>query len=133
VHCTYYARDTYSKLAKNNFSNGEWAILTSYYTQALSSLSLRHFIPLGFALYLTSFPFLFFFSKLLVLPLALYLISALFFSSRISLRSKNTLLIPFVLYSFLVLHLSYGLGSVYGLFKLPFLKDKKSEKSTAGI
>ncbi|CAA6805039.1 MAG: Glycosyltransferase (EC, partial [uncultured Sulfurovum sp.] len=50
VRCTYYARDNFRDLAKNNYSNGFWNILTAYYTKTLNSLSLRHFIPLIFLL-----------------------------------------------------------------------------------
>ena len=48
--CTYLARETFSGLAKNNFGNGKWNILTVYYTRQMKSLSLRHFIPLLFVL-----------------------------------------------------------------------------------
>lgn len=50
TYCTYFARETYRALAKNNYSNGKWNILTVYYTKMFSSLSLRHFIPLLFLL-----------------------------------------------------------------------------------
>jgi glycosyltransferase involved in cell wall biosynthesis len=50
VKCTYYARENFTDLAKNNYANGFWNILTAYYTKTLSSLSLRHFIPLLFVL-----------------------------------------------------------------------------------
>ncbi len=50
ISCTYYAREDIKALAKNNFNNGKWNILTAYYTKNLDSLSLRHFIPLIFVL-----------------------------------------------------------------------------------
>ena len=50
TYCTYLARETWSGLAKNNYGNGKWNILTVYYTKTFSSLSLRHFIPLLFIL-----------------------------------------------------------------------------------
>jgi glycosyltransferase involved in cell wall biosynthesis len=50
IKCTYFARENYKDLAKNNFNNGLWNILTAYYTNTLNSLSLRHFIPLIFQL-----------------------------------------------------------------------------------
>lgn len=46
--CTYLARETYAKLARNNYGNGMWNMLTVYYTRQLKSLSLRHFVPLIF-------------------------------------------------------------------------------------
>lgn len=51
--CTYLARETYAKLARNNYGNGMWNMLTVYYTRQLKSLSLRHFVPLIFLLSLT--------------------------------------------------------------------------------
>ncbi|MFT0488947.1 glycosyltransferase family 2 protein [Bacteroides thetaiotaomicron] len=50
TYSTYLARETYSKLAKNNFGNGKWNILTVFYTGELRSLSVRHFVPLGFVI-----------------------------------------------------------------------------------
>ena len=37
-------------MAKNNFGNGKWNILTVYYTKQMKSLSIRHFVPLLFLL-----------------------------------------------------------------------------------
>ena len=48
--CTYYARETFKALAKNNYGNGKWNILTVFYTKHFSSLSVRHFVPLFFLL-----------------------------------------------------------------------------------
>lgn len=48
TYCTYLARETFKGLARNNFSNGKWNVLTVYYTRQLKSLSVRHFIPLVF-------------------------------------------------------------------------------------
>ena len=50
TYCTYLARETFKGLARNNFSNGKWNVLTVYYTRQLKSLSVRHFIPLVFLL-----------------------------------------------------------------------------------
>ena len=50
IRCTYFARETFRKLAENNLSNGFWNIRTFYITGRLRSLSIRHFIPLIFIL-----------------------------------------------------------------------------------
>ena len=68
TYCTYLARETFWGLAKNNFGNGKWNILTVFYTKQLNSLSIRHFIPLLFLLSLF-LPLLF----ALFYPLFLYL------------------------------------------------------------
>jgi len=119
VQSTYYARENFIDLAKNNFANGKWNILTAYYTRTLSSLSIRHFIPLIFILSL-------------LLPLLLAIISINFvwisFLSLVSylalvillslkLKKKSTGFF-YLVGSFLTLHLSYGAGSLAGLFSV---------------
>lgn len=121
---TYYARETFRALARNNYANGLWNILTVWYTRQFSSLSLRHFVPLLFVLSL-------------LLPLAaglawhplwylaaasavawLAVVSAI--SARLALRRRLNFF--YLVASFAVLHLSYGWGSLCGLLRLPFVK-----------
>ncbi len=118
VSCTYYARDTYYKLAENNFRNGEWVILTSYYTRQLGSLSIRHFVPLGFLLYLLSLPFLAMISSYFKLPLVFYLAAIATVSMMIAFKRKKPLYMPALIYGFLILHVSYGAGCLWGLWRL---------------
>ena len=122
IKCTYFARETYKDLAKNNFNNGLWNILTAYYTNSLNSLSFRHFIPLIFVLSLIFTLLLSFTSKIF---LCLFLFISLSYLSIISFRSfqinKDTTFFHQLL-AFLVLHFSYGIGSLVGIFKV--VKDK---------
>ncbi|MEO8086121.1 MAG: glycosyltransferase family 2 protein [Bacteroidota bacterium] len=118
VSCIYYSRSTFSKMAENNFRNGEWVILTSYYTGKVTSLSLRHFIPLGFLLYLLSAPLWLMFSFIFSVPMIIYFISLLYVSIQVSLRKRKPILALFVAYGLLVLHVSYGAGCLYGLWRL---------------
>ena len=124
TYCTYLSRETWLALAKNNYGNGKWNILTVYYTKMFSSLSLRHFIPLLFLLSL-------------IVPLLLglvwwpfVLISAVsllsytgllsFVSAKLAVQKHLNFI--YLLTSFFVLHLSYGWGSLLGILKLPFVK-----------
>jgi GT2 family glycosyltransferase len=50
TYCTYFARETFKEIVKNNYANGKWNILTVYYTKNIRSLSLRHFVPILFLL-----------------------------------------------------------------------------------
>ena len=125
VFCIYYCRDTFTKIAKNNFGNGEWVILTAYLTKRFSSLSIRHFIPLLFAFYIYSIPFLVFISIWSLIPICFYLLINLFFSVNETIREKNIKMLPLFLYGFLLLHLSYGNGSLFGLWQL--VKLRKNE------
>lgn len=124
TYCIYYARETYANLAKNNFGNGKWNILTLYYTKALRSLSLRHFIPLIFLLSLL-LPLL----GSIVCPwigllAGISLISYLTLICSTSWKiSKEQAINPFcIIAAFFTLHLSYGLGSLISILSLPFIK-----------
>lgn len=123
-YCTYLARETWKALAKNNYGNGKWNILTVYYTKLLSSLSLRHFIPLLFLLSLIV-PLLL---ALIWRPFALLSLASLLVYigviSTVSLRlaMDKQLNFIFLLISFFVLHLSYGWGSLIGILSLPLTK-----------
>jgi len=119
VKCTYYARENFSDLAKNNFANGKWNILTAYYTKTLNSLSLRHFIPLLFLLSLLVPLFLSIFTAkfayVALVSLSSYLALVIIMSFK--LRGEETTIF-YLIGSFLTLHLSYGLGSLVGIFSM---------------
>lgn len=124
TYCTYLARETWTALAKNNYGNGKWNILTVYYTKMFSSLSLRHFIPLLFVLSLI-IPLLI---ALLWWPFALVSAVSLFaytgLLSVVGMKLAVTKKLNFfcLLITFFVLHLSYGCGSLVGILSLPFTK-----------
>jgi hypothetical protein len=105
VKCVYFARDNWIDLAKNNFQNGKWNLLTVRITGKFKSLSLRHFIPLLFVLFSIIW-------VLLIVELAFYALALLKVS--FNLRTETTVLRVF--WSFVVLHFSYGIGSMVGLF-----------------
>jgi len=117
VKCIYYARENFKDLAKNQYQNGYWNMLTAYYTKTLNSLSLRHFVPLLFVLSLL-LPVLFsLISEKVVwiafVSLASYLTLVIIISFKLK---NNTNSIMYLIIAFLVLHFSYGLGSLVGIF-----------------
>ena len=124
TYCTYLARETWRALAKNNYGNGKWNILTVFYTKMFSSLSLRHFIPLLFLLSLVVplllsliwWPFV----LVSVVSLLAYLL--LISTASLKLAVQKHLNFIYLLTTFFVLHLSYGWGSLVGILKLPFTK-----------
>jgi len=127
TYCTYLARETYKALAKNNFGNGKWNILTVFYTKNLRSLSIRHFVPLLFLLSLLLpllgmflwFPLVY----IGIASLCCYLLAIGSICIRLS-RQKN-LHFFYLAGSFATLHLSYGWGSLIGLLHLPYLYASK--------
>lgn len=124
TYSTYFARETFSKLAKNNFGNGKWNILTVWFTKEFDSLSLRHFVPLLFLCSLLIPILLGFiyapFWLIGVLSFTAYFIVISTISVKIALKSKANLF--YLLASFFTLHISYGWGSLLGIVKLPFIR-----------
>lgn len=125
IRCVYYARETYNELLYNNFQNGLWNILTAYYTKTFFSLSFRHYVPFFFVVYLLCLAFLLLNTVLWLIPLVVYVGLNLFFTLRIAVRERNLMLIPYLVYTFLVLHLSYGCGSLFGFGKIFLFYVKK--------
>lgn len=119
VKCTYFARETYKSLAKNNFSNGLWNILTAYYTNSFNSLSLRHFIPLLFVLGIIApiFMSLLYFPIIYISLLVIASHLGLILYQSLKMVDKKTTLLK-LMYAFYTLHLSYGVGSIVGIFEV---------------
>jgi len=126
TYSVYYARENWKDLFNNNYQNGKWNILTVYYTSQFSSLSIRHFIPLCFILSLLIPLILSFinlnFIYLTVLSLVAYLLLIAFGSIKIAFKKQLHFLS--LVYTFMVIHFSYGLGSLIGLLQIPFLKKQ---------
>ena len=117
--CTYYARETYSAIAQNNFQNGLWNIFTVKITKDFSSLSLRHFVPLFFLLSLllptAVAPLYHPLATLSLLSATLYSILLLVVSANLAKNKKSNFFCLF--WAFVVLHFSYAFGSLVGIFK----------------
>lgn len=124
TYCTYLARETFKGLAKNNYGNGKWNILTVFYTKQFSSLSIRHFIPLLFVLSLIVPTVLVFWYTPFIILSILSLLAYICLLGVISFKLcvSKQLNFFYLLVSFIVLHLSYGWGSLMGIIKLPFIK-----------
>lgn len=116
----YYARDTYTKLWQNNYSNGFWVTHSSKFVKR--AYRPRHLVPMLFVLYLISLLLLLLpvnrvLKFLYALPASLYLALSIYFSSQVAIKHKKIALVPYTFFSFLVLHISYGIGSIVGIFK----------------
>ena len=115
----YRAPETLRKLWQQNFQNGLWGI----YTQKLvpGSLQPRHFVPFCFVIGLMCGVIFGLFSfvgrVLFILIFGSYILLNLFFSLKISFK-KGIKYFPFLPIAFFVLHFSYGLGSIWGIFNI---------------
>lgn len=126
TYSIYYARETFGKLARNNYGNGKWNILTVWYTKQMKSLGIRHFIPLLFVLSLI-LPTIgvFFWYPLIwiaIISLILYTVIVSVVCTKISLdQSLNFIRL---IQTFFTLHTSYGLGSLMGFIELSKTMNK---------
>lgn len=116
---TYFVRENFRDLSKNNYNNGLWNILTVYHTRTFESLSIRHFIPLAFVLSLV-LPVIgsLFYAPLIWIAIFSsigYLSLVIIISFKLQNKSNSFFyLIP----SFITLHISYGVGSLVGILSL---------------
>jgi len=113
IKSTYFPRSSYKALFSQYFQYGLYKPLVI--KKIKSEVKLRHLVPLFFVIYLISliaaiqFP-------LLLLPLLLYVLMDIY-SSFVN---NQTLVVKFAsVLVYPILHLSYGLGFLMGLFKSP--------------
>lgn len=109
----YHPRKNFSLLFKQYYQYGLYKPLVL--KKIKSATSLRHLIPLGFVIYLVTLPAYFmlpFYYGLI--PLFFYIFLDLFFSirSKKSLKEISTIMVVYP-----ILHISYGVGFLFGLAK----------------
>ena len=111
MKATYYVRNTLSSLFKQYFNYGLFKPLV--FKKVGGNIRLRHLAPTFFVLYLLLLPFAYIFPFIL-LPILVYvlLITAVSFSLQkdVSVKVRAIPVFP-------VLHISYGIGFILGLFK----------------
>lgn len=125
IEVYYSPRCSIKAFWRQNFDNGFWNIIT--WKLVPGSLSCRHFVPLLFVSWVIAFVVLGFFSPvarvLLSLAIGAYAILDAIESARIAVRSrKPALLAAFLVFP--VLHVSYGVGSLCGIFSVLRRKAK---------
>ncbi|HZW39512.1 MAG TPA: glycosyltransferase family 2 protein [Ignavibacteriaceae bacterium] len=113
----YYPRDNIKGLFKQYFQYGEYKPLVL--KKVKSEIKLRHLMPMFFTLYFLSLP-LSAVSIFWLLPLAIYLLQDLIFSFRGNKTIKGKL-ISIIVYP--AIHLGYGSGFIYGLYRLLIAKN----------
>jgi len=117
----YYTRSDFISFCKNNFRNGVWAVYPLKFTDNLP-VSIRHLIPLVFVLSLLGSALLSFlipvFLWLFLCIVISYFTTNIYFSSKIFLKEKDLRYLIIEPFIFTSLHVFYGLGSIWGGFKL---------------
>lgn len=120
----YYARSSYKKLWKQYFQYGFWKVRVMQ--KHGKPASIRHLVPLLFVLTNIFGLILGLFFKpifyLWFLQFILYLLCDIIFSVKVA--KGDLSVIFYVMPAFPILHLSYGLGFLEGLFVFYFIKSK---------
>ncbi len=128
IKLSYYCRDTVKGISKMARLNGTWNIITMRLCPG--AMGLRHFIPFAFVssvVLLSALGFVWkYFWLALAAELILYALMDWFFSLKQAKTLKEFLLLTFL---FPIFHVSYGIGSLMGIFKLfkKKYRDKKYE------
>jgi len=115
----YYARSTFRAFCIHNFDNGLKVIDLLKFDRRL--VSWRHLTPLVFTFSLVASAVLSLFSTAFLLAFmalyGFYMFVNLWFSIEIMFREKNIRFLFLMPLTFSVLHLTYGLGSIWGIAK----------------
>ena len=115
-----YARSDFKKMVKQKYGNGYWIGLTLGVCPGC--ISLFHFVPAVFVLGILFTTVLTLFSywhlaAILWFAYALFVLTGTACTVINKKANRWTVLMPFL---FLIMHLSYGFGTLVGLIKLPF-------------
>lgn len=124
VKSSYYSRSSLGKLWKQYFQYGFWKVRVMQKHGKVAAL--RHLVPMLFVIINILGAILSLFSKpilvLWLIEITLYIILNLIFS--VKLCKEKIKLLRYVPVTFLILHMSYGLGFLEGLFAFYVFKSK---------
>lgn len=132
IKSKYYVRASFSKLYKQYYQYGYWKVYVNKKHKAVTSI--RQLVPLFFVLFLfLGFTLSFFhwiLGTLFSLGILVYIVLAIVFASQ---KSNSFEKMIGIAYTFFLLHFSYGLGYLVGIFDFIALNKgprKSSQKLT---
>lgn len=129
IFLKYYVRGNFPGLWKQFFQYGYWKVFVNQKHKTFTTV--RQLIPPLFVLYVvfTLFANIFFLriGLLFDLPILVYLTLAILFTSKLKEADSE---LPFgdLMKTFFILHFSYGLGYLKGIYEFILLKRKPSDK-----
>ena len=125
----YFVRSSFKKLYSQYFQYGYWKVFVNKKHGIITSW--RQIVPLLFVLFLLSGIAVFTILPALAvtwqLLLAAYFLLALYSSVRLKTNPVNY---PVIILTFIILHLSYGIGYLEGIFRFIILNRKPEAKRT---
>lgn len=131
IKCCYYTRGSFTKLWRQYFQYGFWKVRVIQ--KHKKPASIRHLVPIMFVLSLilgiALSPFTALIRGAFIAELILYLLCAGIFAKKVCEDKLHQ--IPRIIMSFFILHASYGLGFLEGIFQFYIRKTNKGiEKHT---
>jgi glycosyltransferase involved in cell wall biosynthesis len=128
IKSKYYVRASFKKLQKQYFQYGYWKVFVNQKHQTITTV--RQLFPALFVLgvFLGFFVVLFFplMKYFYFMMLGLYVLLASYFSFK---KSEKNVDFFAVIFSFLILHFSYGLGYLKGIVDFYIMYKKPGEKT----
>lgn len=126
----YYVRASYGKLYKQYYQYGYWKVYVNAKHRTVTTA--RQLVPLFFVLFLTvglavSLFHIYLFAAWLFV-LLMYILGGAVAAARVSRKISN---IPKILYTFFILHWSYGYGYLAGIIDFLLLGKKPGQKAAA--
>lgn len=128
----YFARDKFSKMFIMFYQYGLFKPLVNM--KLKQPATVRQFIPPLFVLFLISGTILslllYGFFHLFCIGLSIYFGISTLFSFKIANEKNNLKLVPYLIYSFFLIHLSYGLGYLKGIWNFILLNRHQKNNLT---
>jgi glycosyltransferase involved in cell wall biosynthesis len=123
-----HTRNNLKGMIKQKYGNGKWIGLTL--SVSPKCLSYYHFVPFLFVVSLIACTAIACLGYPLLLEILLLLYSMFDFVNTVSCFTMRDIHIHYFLLPFLfpLMHLSYGFGTIVGIFKIPFWKKKLKKK-----
>lgn len=128
ISLKYYVRGNFEGLFRQFFQYGYWKVFVNKKHKAVTTF--RQLIPPLFVLFTICYPFISllpFFHFIGNIGFSIYFILGVLFAIKKSNSITDTV---FIFITFPILHYSYGLGYLLGIFHFIFLNKKPSQKQT---
>lgn len=126
INCKYYVRGSFKKLFRQYYQYGYWKVFVNKKHKTVTTI--RQLVPLFFVLFLTTVvltPIIPIYSYLYLSLIGIYMLTAAYSACKLS---NDTDKIIQLIYSFLILHISYGLGYIFGIVDFLFLNKNPNKK-----
>ena len=129
IKLKYYNRATYRGIWQQSFNNGLWNPYTIWLVG--SGLHLRHFVPMVFvfSVILLGLLSIFYWPFIILLGLDIftYSFAAIYFAINTG-KKRNVSMIR-VFAAYFILHIAYGIGSLWGVLTIPLkFPNRKAKK-----